>query len=304
MNNFGILCLIALYGASYTAVDGASRILGGSAVNNNQFRYMVSLQRLSEVTQLTRGHRCGGALISFSRAVTAASCLYDNNAGTFSLITPAQYRLFAGATRLNDDSFPERIERISSFTVHPQFVPTQRFINDIAVITTARPYSAFVVMTLAVPIADINIAELGVSISTGWGGQNASASASYQLMFTENRVTENADCNTAYNQLGTPISMQPSMVCAMPLINTSGCQGDLGNPLVYDSNLLGVLFLSKDCATPTLEPTPDVYTKVFTHRNWLNEVLNSPLPSGASTYQSGIGLVAIFAVVQVVATMS
>uniref|UniRef100_A0A2A4J345 Peptidase S1 domain-containing protein n=1 Tax=Heliothis virescens TaxID=7102 RepID=A0A2A4J345_HELVI len=300
MNNFGILCLIALYGASYSAVEGASRIMGGSAADDIRFRYMVSLQRLSEVTQLTRGHRCGGALISFSHAVTTASCLYDNNAGVFSLIAPAEYRLFAGAARLNNDSVTERIERISNFTVHPQFVPTQLHNNDIAVITTASPFSSSVVTILAIPSADINIFQR--CNTAGWGGQNASASASNQLMFHENQVYENRECTIAFNALGTPISMQSSMVCALPSRMTSGCQGDLGNPLVCNDLLHGVQFLSKNCSS-TWIAYPDVYTKVFSYRAWLNNIIGDNT-SGASTYQSGIGLVAMFALVQIVATMS
>uniref|UniRef100_A0A2A4JC95 Peptidase S1 domain-containing protein n=1 Tax=Heliothis virescens TaxID=7102 RepID=A0A2A4JC95_HELVI len=304
MNNFGILCVIALYGASYSAVEGASRIMGGSNAIHNQFRYMVSLQRLSEVNEFTRGHRCGGALITLNHVLTAASCLYDNNAGIFTLIAPAQYRLFAGAARLDDDSSSERFRSISDFTVHPQFVPTQPFNNDIAVITAASPFSSIAAAALQLPTTDITVTNLGICRSPGWGGQNASASASNQLMFTENRITVNSHCTVSYYEQGTTISMLSSMICAQPITNSSGCQGDLGNPLVCNNQLHGVLFLSKDCSSPMPVPLPDVYTRVFSYRAWLNEIIGDDEPSGAATYQSGIGLLTIFALVQIVATIS
>uniref|UniRef100_A0A2A4ITN2 Peptidase S1 domain-containing protein n=1 Tax=Heliothis virescens TaxID=7102 RepID=A0A2A4ITN2_HELVI len=104
--------------------------------------------------------------------------------------------------------------------------------------------------------------------------------------------------------MGTPINMLSGKVCAWPITNTSGCQGDLGNPLVCNNQLHGVLFLSKDCSSPMPVPLPDVYTRVFSHRAWLNEIIGDDEPSGAATYRSGVGLVAIFALVQIVATMS
>nr|XP_049694922.1 chymotrypsin-like serine proteinase isoform X2 [Helicoverpa armigera] len=305
MNKFVILCVIALYGASYS-VEAASRIIGGTAANENQFNYMVSLQNRSEVDQLTRGHRCGGALITLSHALTAASCLHNNN----QLIVASQFRLFAGSSRLNNDDNSYRVRNVASFTIHPQFVPSQRFNNDIAVIATVSPFSSIAVRVLRLPTADISVTHLAVCHTPGWGAQNASASASYQLMFIQSRVTLSSHCATAYNEMGTTIAMQPNMLCAIPVTNSTGCHGDLGNPLVCGDDLQGVLFLSKDCtltATPSLlTAVPDVYSRVFSHVAWLNQTVFgvSDETSGASTYQAGAGFLAIFALIQIVTSMS
>ncbi|XP_047022730.1 trypsin delta-like [Helicoverpa zea] len=301
MNKIVILCVIAFYGASYS-VEAASRIIGGTAANENQFKYMVSLQNRSEVDLLTRGHRCGGALITLSHALTAASCLHNNN----QLIVASQFRLFAGSSRLNNDDNSYRVRNVASFTIHPQFVPSQRFNNDIAVIATVSPFSSIAVSVLRLPTEDISVTHLAVCHTPGWGAQNASASASYQLMFIQSRVTLSSHCATAYYGMGTTIAMQPNMLCAMPITNSTGCHGDLGNPLVCGDYLQGVLFLSKDCTSPLLTAVPDVYSRVFSHVAWLNETVFgvSDETSGACTYQAGVGLLAIFALVQIVTSMS
>ncbi|PZC85444.1 hypothetical protein B5X24_HaOG200432 [Helicoverpa armigera] len=290
MNKFVILCVIAFYGASYS-VEAASRIIGGTAAFENQFTYMVSLQNRSEVAQLTRGHRCGGALITFSHALTAASCLHNNN----QLIVASQFRLFAGSSRLNNDDNSYRFRNVASFTIHPQFVPSQRFNNDIAVIATVSPFSSVAVSVLRLPTADISVTHPTVCHK-----------ASYQLMFIQSRVTLSSHCTTTYYEMGTTIAMQPNMLCALPITNSTGCHGDLGNPLVCSDFLHGVLFLTKDCASPVLGPLPDVYSRVFSHVAWLNETVFgiSNETSGASTYQAGAGLLAIFALVQIVTSMS
>ncbi|XP_021200647.3 chymotrypsin-1 [Helicoverpa armigera] len=311
MNKFVILCVVVLYGASYS-VEGASRIIGGTVATGNEFNYMVSLQRISEVAQLTRGHRCGGALITLSHALTAASCLHNNN----QLIVASEHRLFAGATRLDDDSNEYRVRNVANFTIHPEFNPSQRFNYDIAVITTVSPFSNVAVSTLRLPTEDIGIQLEPGCTTPGWGAQNSSATASYQLMFIRSRITENAVCFQSYVNQGTSITVFPNMLCALPPTNSTGCHGDIGNPLVCGDYLQGVLFLSKDCASPVVMPSPDVYSRVFSHGAWLNETVFGiisqentttvapPTESGASTYQAGAGLLTIFALVQIVTSMS
>uniref|UniRef100_A0A2A4JFE9 Peptidase S1 domain-containing protein n=1 Tax=Heliothis virescens TaxID=7102 RepID=A0A2A4JFE9_HELVI len=295
MYNFVILCVIVLLGTSYSSVEGAPRIIGGIAASEKQFLYMVSLQLLSEVDLETRGHRCGGALITYSHALTAASCLYyQNNQGIFIEIFTREYRLFAGSERLDNDD-ASRIRSISNFTMHPEFDPRQPYINDIAIITTSEAFPTNVVTPLNLPVGDVTVNNPSNCQSPGWGGQDSSASASYHLMYTESYVTENGACSRFYSKEGTMIDMQPSMLCAVPYMHTSGCQGDIGNPLVCNNDITGILFLSKTCSSPIETSNPDVYTSVFSYKAWIEETTN-----GASTYQLGIGLLAMLALVQIV----
>ncbi|XP_063893386.1 anionic trypsin-2-like isoform X1 [Helicoverpa armigera] len=301
-----IFCVIALYGASYSAVEGASRIVGGIAAQENQFRYMVSLQERSQRNQTTRGHRCGGALVSYRHALTTASCLYNNNTGRFTQIRPRDYWLFAGSARL-DNNATFLLQSIERFTIHPQFDPRVRFVNDIAIITAFSNFPTDWVRVLNLPYADV-ITTPYMCHSPGWGGYDSSTNASVNLLYTTSYPTTNSPCSTFYRNQSIAITMTPNMLCAIPYTNTSGCQGDSGNPLVCNNEILGVQFLSKNCSLPVtdLPWNPDVYTRVFRYKDWIEGIVigRQPLPSAASTFQLCYGLLALLVIVQILTSKS
>nr|XP_049694676.1 trypsin zeta isoform X2 [Helicoverpa armigera] len=299
------LCFIVLYGASYSVVDGAARIIGGIAAHENQFRYMVSLQQRSETNQTTRGHRCGGALVSYRHALTTASCLYNNDAGRFTQILERDYWLFAGSARL-DNNATFLLQSIDRFTIHPQFDPRVRFVNDIAIITAFSSFPTNLVSVLRLPYADV-ITTPYICHSPGWGGYESSTNASVDLLYTDKFVTTNDACfQFYYRHQNITINTTPDMLCAVPYSNTSSCQGDSGNPLVCNNDILGVQFLSKNCSLPVTDGwQPDVYTRVFRYKAWIEGIVIGPqLPSGASTYQLCFGLLAMLVIVQIVTSTS
>lgn len=48
---------------------------------SNMFFFQISLQQVSELQSPTRGHKCGGALVTHQHVLTTASCTFYNNSG-------------------------------------------------------------------------------------------------------------------------------------------------------------------------------------------------------------------------------
>ena len=73
-------------------------------------------------------------------------------------------------------------------------------------------------------------------------------------------------------------------------------QGDLGNPLICNGNFKGILIHpgNSNCSSLTAIPRPEIYTRVFTFRSWIYSV------SGASTFQPGMAVLAVIAIVQII----
>nr|ADM35107.1 serine protease 30 [Mamestra configurata] len=296
MNNFVFLLVIALCGtrASTLNVDGANRIIGGTLASDTQFRYMVSLQQLSQVTNYMRGHRCGGALVSLRHAVTIASCLHGANGA---VIDPAQYRVFAGASVLTNDTSVDRHRRIEKFTIHPNYRTATPYVNDIAVITLASAFPSNAVSTVSLSQNDATTQQGAICQSSGWGSQNDTSTASTQLMYTTKYVYESQACQMFYSGVVpgfSQMTIQNSMICAMPTTISSSCTGDLGNPLVCNGNLNGLLIVTAyDCSNvASIIARPEVYTRISTFRSWINTT------AGASTFQPGMAVLALISIVR------
>lgn len=282
----------------------SNRISNALPAAENQFPYAISLQKLSEIQSTTRGHRCGGALISLEHALTAASCTFDNNNGVFSPINPAEYRVFVGSVRLTNDTSPDRTRNVSFISVHPMHNMSAPYVNDIAVITLISrfPENAVTIVRLSVPSADPFYGSCTVA---GWGAQSISASASTQLMYLQKTIYSLDRCTTLFGNLNYTVGR--NMICATSgQTVASGCAGDVGNPLVcenggpHDILLTGLLTITKNCIA---SENPEVYSRVSTYYQWILVAMTylppGPAPGAASTFQPGLAMLTIFALIQV-----
>ncbi|KAJ8708482.1 hypothetical protein PYW07_010607 [Mythimna separata] len=271
--------------------------------SENQFPYMVSLQRLSEVhLNPNRGHSCGGALITLQHALTAASCIivYDPNSKEYVPINRDEYRVFAGSVTLTNFGTQDQIRRIANTVAHPQFSVLWD-VNDIGVIVLGTPFSSNTVGVITV--RDIGTAENVQPCSgMGWGGGT-------ELMHAPMRALSQSTCNGLTMVL-------PNMVCAMPEPISYGCPGDRGSPLVCSDGLVGILPTSDTCPIP-----PPMYVRVSSFTTWIDSVLalaipelgpepstpapapttpvtTTPTPGAGSVFQPGMILLAVIGVVQ------
>lgn len=69
-------------------------------------------------------------------------------------------------------------------------------------------------------------------------------------------------------------------------------QGDFGNGLVCNGGLAGILSMSDLCSANSF---PEVYTRVGNYTTWIRGITG-----GASTFQPGLAVLVMFAVVQLI----
>ncbi|KAJ8727492.1 hypothetical protein PYW07_001611 [Mythimna separata] len=258
--------------------EGSNRILNGSPATENQFPYMISLQRLSEVHSDTRGHKCGGVLVTLQHALTAAKCATENDGVPIVHINPAEYRVFAGSVLLTNDTSVERIRRIAKITIHPDYdpdttLPANQRINDIAVIILGAPFSNNTVTPLSV--IDIGFAERVTCILSGWGVQGSTSTvANTQLMFAQMQAIDQITCHFWVSP-----SVATTKLCAFApgvIQGAAGCEGDIGGPLVCRDGLAGILIEASDCRTVPLRP--QLFTRVSNYTSWIKSVKEQPIP--------------------------
>ncbi|XP_049694925.2 serine protease 30 [Helicoverpa armigera] len=295
MGSFLILIAIALsviVAVSSNAVD-SNRIVGGFVSPEGVFKYMISLQELSKIQDYRRGHRCGGALISYQHALTAASCTFNYNNGALTPINVAEFRVFAGSVLLTNDASEDHVRSISNIRVHPSYLTSQPFADDIAVITLTVPFPNNVVKPVPLSEREVSPEEFGVCELSGWGSRNSSATESAELVYSIQSILDWHDCERAFNTLPPPhqLVLLPSMICAYPDKSIAvGCTGDIGNPLVCHDSLTGIAVKTLNCSR--VEFT-EVYTKVAMYIPWINRVMNG----APSIVQPGIALLTAFVVI-------
>ncbi|XP_022825339.1 venom serine protease-like [Spodoptera litura] len=172
MYTFLLLCVVAFCGVNSYTLQGAERIAQGQIRNGIQ--YVISLQDKSQLQINTRGHRCGGVLITQQHALTTAACTMNTNTGVS--INFANFRVFAGTVLTNDNA--NNVRDIATITIHPQYTRHIPFVNDIAVITLQAAFPTSI-SPLPMPLADV---ALTACETAGFGAHNTTATASVQLM--------------------------------------------------------------------------------------------------------------------------
>lgn len=290
--------MLAVCGASAASLPETrlpeTRIVGGSAARENEFPYAVSIQQLSQVLQNTRGHICGGVLITLRHVLTTASCTYSYaNTGSSPVpIIPSEYRVFAGSVLLTNNSSPELFRMVVNITRHPNYIGSPMFVNDIAIITLNEPFNNAVVTPLPLPHQSFQPAEGAECVTAGWGSQEITVSANVNMLFARKVIPSQKICAIQYNTVQGP-NILPSMLCATTLDGrTAGCVGDYGNGLVCNGGLAGILSMSSYCTVNTF---PEVYTRVANYTTWIRNVTG-----GASTFQPGLAALILFTVVQLI----
>ncbi|KAJ8708833.1 hypothetical protein PYW08_010215 [Mythimna loreyi] len=252
--SFIVFCVTRI-SSSYAEETNVAR---NTPANPNQFPYMVSLQRLSEVHNQNRGHMCGGALVTLQHALTAASCLivFDPDSKEYVPIDRDEYRVFAGSVTIADFGSPDQIRRIANVVAHPQYTVVWD-VNDIGVIVLGTPYLINTVGLLTVRVVDPS-ETLHACSSMGWRSGT-------QLIHEPMIALSENTCNGLTMVL-------PNMLCARPENISARCPGDRGSPLVCDG-LVGILSASDTCSLP-----PQMFTRVSRFTTWVDSVLALPIP--------------------------
>jgi len=244
----GLAALLAEYGG-FVPMGGQGRIVGGDAVTVEQFPWIITLQRLGS-------HRCGGAIISTTRALTAAHCTVGIPGDGFSIR--------AGSTQSNAGG---QLIPTSNFINHPQY-SAQTLNNDVSVLILASALDTTWAGVSAIgrPVQGAGTPAGIPAAVAGWGSLSEGGAGTTSLRAVTVPVVTNADCNTALNG-----GITAQMICAGGIAGEDACQGDSGGPLTAGGELIGLVSWGIGCARPGL---PGVYARTSSFTGWINEQLS------------------------------
>lgn len=272
----------------------SSRIVNGTAVSSGTFdsrwEFTVALVD-SRIDRADIGQFCAGSLISSTRVVTAAHCVFDGF--TEKTVDAGKIDIIAGRRTLSDSASGHRVS-VASIIVHPNYDGWTNS-SDIAILRLAEP------ITDVEPITPIGATEdamwgagLGLPVVPGsgpwiggWGSLDERATVADGFRQAEVPIISDDVCELGGvgNGIGLGFDLYDpeTMFCAGVLDTTDpadglrsngvdSCYGDSGGPLIVSDGdggyrLAGVVSWGLTCANRT---SYGVYTRVDAFRSWIN----------------------------------
>jgi hypothetical protein len=233
------LALVVAAGAvAAAAATGATRIVGGSAIQVQQAPWTVYLQYQSGSTR----YLCTGSIVDASHILTAAHCLYDD---VGRLATPSQVTIRAGVSNFSSPlpTDQEQDRPVSLIRVHPAYVFTGRPTpDDVAVIALASPLdlSGTAVQAVALPAQGAAFPAGAAAGVAGFGRSSPTVQTSGPLSWMTATVDPQGGC-------GAPAGgLTPNNGITLCASSPAGavCNGDSGSGLVTTTGapvLVGVV---------------------------------------------------------------
>ncbi|XP_018407060.1 PREDICTED: trypsin I-P38-like [Cyphomyrmex costatus] len=188
-----------------------TRVVGGSTAPTGQYKFIVSLQFLSQ-------HFCGGSILNERYVVTAGHCV--GAVPIAGLIT-----VKAGKFNLNTKETTEQAVRVSKAIVHSKYRGDVGP-NDIALLKLASPLKLNNdVQAIALPQA--NSEPTGVAWLSGWGSTSTTNSPIMPstLQHVQMQFLDYVACDKAMTKLlGSPSPVDETNICTSPAqIPLSAC---------------------------------------------------------------------------------
>ncbi|OCT95801.1 chymotrypsin-like elastase family member 1 [Xenopus laevis] len=252
-----VLCGHCSSDVSY--MEDNQRVIGGSEVARNSWKWQISLQYLSGGSWY---HTCGGSLIRANRVLTAAHCV--------DMVT--SYRVVVGDHNIYQNDGTEQYISVSKIVQHANWNRNNVAAGyDIAVLHLSSSAALNAYVQLAqLPSDGAVLANNYACIITGWGKTSNNGSVASVLQQAPLPVVAHATCSTS-SYWGSTV--KSTMVCAGGDGVRSGCQGDSGGPLncpvngVYQVHGVTSFVAAAGCNT-YLKPT--VFTRVSAYIGWIN----------------------------------
>ncbi|XP_022047332.2 duodenase-1-like [Acanthochromis polyacanthus] len=229
-----------------------SKIIKGTDAKKKSMAYMASVQN-------SKGHVCGGFLVSKDFVMTAAHCDSQNPTsvvlGTHSL------------KNVNDGT----MRYIKKKCKHPDY-DTVISGNDIMLLKLSRKAclgKKGPIKPIKIPSNPITLKEKQMCSVAGWGATKTNGSSVDELQVVDIPVINPKTCQTMWND-----KLPANVVCAGGYGTNKGfCQGDSGGPLVCNGKMaVGIVSFNSNnnCDYPNV---PNIYTDISKFLPWFKKIL-------------------------------
>ncbi|KAJ6633771.1 Transmembrane protease serine 9 [Pseudolycoriella hygida] len=247
----GLDALIAERTSVSTRANISNRIVGGNPGIIEDIPYILAM--IASYPDGTFSHFCGAAIISATRALTAAHCT-----GVYALD-----RMYVRAGSINTQQGGQLV-RIANFFNHPAF-DRYTLNNDISVLHLEESLNLALpgISTIGMPIQGAGTAAGTMARVAGWGALYEGHIGHENLRYVMVPIITNAQCSTSYYG-----QITAGMICAgYSEGGRNSCERDSGGPLTSGNLVIGIVSWAEGCARPNL---PGVYARVAHYRNWID----------------------------------
>ncbi|XP_041564302.1 trypsin-2 isoform X1 [Drosophila elegans] len=225
-------------------------------------KYIVSIRSRTPRKFFGDNHFCGGVIVSQKYILTAAHCAMDKR----KIIHRSRVLVVAGS--------PNRLKYQDGITasvpVKKIFVPEKFTVfntHNIALMMLAKklPLDNPQVGVINLPTTD---PEPGLNYTVlGWGRVFKGGPMASNILHIDVELLAREICEKKLH------TFKEEMLCAGNLNNSldeNPCAGDTGAPLIHNETVFGVVSYRLGCGSTTL---PSVYTNVYLHLDWINEIM-------------------------------
>ncbi|XP_070501554.1 chymotrypsin BII-like, partial [Chironomus tepperi] len=168
------------------------RVVNGTNAKIEEFPFLVSLRQYNR-------HICGASIIDESWVLTAAHCLDDS---------ASVYTVQFASTYLDPKS--SNIVDVEAFYRHEMYNPSDKFINDIALVKLSSPIvNKIFEWKVKLPINDASFSTGTPAVLTGWGRNETEGETMRLLQKVDLKIYTSSDCSKLHGQ-----TIYPTNICA------------------------------------------------------------------------------------------
>ncbi|KAH9421017.1 trypsin alpha-4 [Dermatophagoides pteronyssinus] len=224
--------------------DERERIVGGSNASPGDAVYQIALFRKDSFT-------CGGSLISSRTVLTAAHCVFGDEA------TPSYFKIrYNTLDRTNGPTIG-----VSKIYRHNLY-SSSTIDYDVATLILSQPFTPSANADI-IPLTTSEPADGTKLQITGWGRLKSGGTLPTILQIASVTKMSRTKCSSTW---GSVNAITNRMLCAHNSKQAS-CNGDSGGPLVSNGHLVGVVSWGPSTCLSTKYPT--IYSNVANLRNWI-----------------------------------
>lgn len=222
-----------------------SRVVGGDSAKVGQFPYIVSVRAYSS-------HICGGTILNKDTILTAAHCVPQKDVEYLTIVAGSPYLEYYGTKY-----------QVKSIKTHEEY-NKENFQNDIAILKVTEPIE-FNDNVQPIPLEETMDDQERDVILCGWGRLLTEGVTAKQLHWINLKTLSTKKCSDKHN---SPEVVE-SEICTFTKAGEGACYGDSGGPLVANGKQVGIASWGRPCG----KGFPDVYTRVSSFFDWINELL-------------------------------